>query len=153
LELHPGPLKDGRRESGAHGWHVHLAFGRFLSQAQLQEMWGHGAVRFSLRRKRKHQGPDLTTGAELSRSVASYVGKQLAGYVTKDQQAGCGRHAYEVGQGFQPKVLQLVGNSVDDLVVYAVVFFGGQEPQAAWSSDELLTEWRGPLVEWRAWDP
>jgi hypothetical protein len=136
LELHPG----------GHGWHVHVALRGFWPHAVLTEMWGHGIVEFS---RRKHVGPGETGSCSGAR-LAAYIAKSLAGYVAKELEAGRGRHAYDVGQGFQPQVEDLLGESDDGLRDLLVQRFGGQLWQAEWRSEDG-EDWRGPLVRWWGW--
>jgi hypothetical protein len=109
-------------------------------------MWRQGIVEFS---RRKHYGPD-ETGGRLRARLAAYIAKSLAGYVSMELEAGCGRHAYEVGQGFQPKVERWLGSSDDGLRDAFVERFGGELWQAEWRSEEI-EDWHGPLVRWWVW--
>ena len=136
LELHPG----------GHGWHVHVALRGFWPHDVLTSMWGHGIVEFS---RRKHNGPDETGGCLRAR-LAAYIAKSLAGYVSKELEAGRDRHAYDVGQGFQPKVERWLGSSDEDLRDAFDQRFGGEIWQAEWRSEDA-EDWHGPLVRWWVW--
>jgi hypothetical protein len=136
LELHPG----------GHGWHVHVALRGFWPHAVLTEMWGHGIVEFS---RREHVGPEETGSCSGAR-LAAYIAKNLASYVAKELEAGRGRHAYDVSQGFQPQVEDLLGESDDGLRDLLVQRFDGELWQAEWRSEDG-EDWRGPLVRWWVW--
>jgi len=136
LELHPG----------GHGWHVHVALRGFWPHAVLTATWGHGIVQFS---RRDHVSPEKTGVCSEAR-LAAYIAKSLASYVAKELEAGRGRHAYDVGQGFQPEVERWLAWSDDELRDEFVERFGGELWQAKWRSEDG-EDWRGPLVRWWVW--
>ncbi|MGO9964939.1 MAG: hypothetical protein ACLPUG_16125 [Acidimicrobiales bacterium] len=137
LELHPG----------GHAWHVHLALRGFWPHAVLTAMWGHGIVQFS---QRENVGSE-ERGSHSRAQLAAYIAKGLAGYVGKELEAGRGRHAYDVGQGFQPHVEDLLGESDDGLRDLLVERFGGELPRAEWRSEDV-EDWLGPLMRWWGWN-
>jgi hypothetical protein len=109
-------------------------------------MWGHGIVQFSRREDLSLEETGSCSGAQL----AAYIAKSLAGYVAKELEAGRGRHVYDVGEGFQPEVEDLLGESDDRLRDLVVQRFGGELWEAEWGSEEV-EDWHGPLVRWWVW--
>jgi hypothetical protein len=109
-------------------------------------MWGHGIVQFS---QRERVGP-AERGSHSQAQLAAYLAKGLAGYVAKELAAGRGRHAYDVGQGFQPQIEDLLGESDKGLRDLFVQRFGGELWRTKWRSEDD-EGWRGPLVRCWVW--
>lgn len=59
------------------------------------------------------------------------------------------RHRYEVGQGFQPRVVRLAARSDEAVIAKASARMGGA-PALVWRSSEQ-DGWRGPPAYWCAW--
>lgn len=127
-----------RHKSGA--WHAHWALSRYVSHPIVVNLWGHGFVLVS---RRRHQG-----GRDAARRIAGYLAK----YIGKDLGAGLelGQHAYEVRQGFQPRVIRL--RSWDRVTLWRGIIAqaGGELPSYQWQSSQS-DDWRGPPVGFMAW--
>ena len=128
---------------GGHGLHVHFAVGRFVPVGLVKRTWGRGLVHMTLI-------GDLGVGSgalEEARVAAGYLGKYVTKAVADERIAGL--HRYEVAQGFQPKPVQLQGDSEEAVVAQASKLMGG-EPIRSWRSSEN-DDWRGPPAYWYAW--
>lgn len=128
-ELH----KDGRN------WHVHIGLQPWVEKQELTRLWGHGIVDVRLMRDK--------SGRPSGRACSGYVSK----YVSKELEGGeAGRHAYEVTQGFQPEVITVAADSLEEAQGIAASFFGGEVPASAWSSSSDQ-QWKGPAMRWWGW--
>ena len=131
------------RHPKGHGLHIHVAMKGYIAKSELQKIWGHGIVHFSDGPSRARRAGHAATGA----SLASYIAKEMVGYLTKEEAAVDGSHFYDVGQGFQPEcdTQYVVIEPGRVLEVIARQYFQGQAPTATWSS-ESMEEWDGPPV-------
>lgn len=118
---------------GGHGLHVHFAVGRYAPIGLIRSAWGRGHVSIKLL-------GDLPVGADGVMAQARVAARYLSKYVTKtftdDTTRVKGLHRYDVGQGFQPRVLRLRGRSSDDVLGQASKFFG-MAPAYRWSSADV----------------
>jgi hypothetical protein len=130
---------------GGHGFHVHVALGRYVPRGAIERAWGHGFFWIKLI-------GDLPVGSG-SRREARVVAAYLAKYVSKsfqDQRRPRGRHCYEVAQGFQPEKVLVYGCSAQDVIERASRLMGAA-PQRTWVSSSV-EGWRGPPACWAQWD-
>ncbi len=133
-ELHPG----------GHGYHVHVAFGRYVPRRAIERGWSHGFFWIKLI-------GDLPVGSG-SRCEARVVAGYLAKYVSKsfeDEHRPLGRHRYEVGQGFQPEKILVYGCSEEDVIQRASRVMKAA-PERVWSSSSV-EGWRAPPACWAQW--
>jgi hypothetical protein len=131
-ELHA----DGER------YHVHFAVGRYVHYTWLREAWSHGFVHIKLL-------SDLPVGSGSlgeARLAARYLGK----YVGKGLDASpFALHRYEVAQGFQPRAVRIVADSLGEVWAEAEYAMGG-EPEYRWDSAGE-PGWSGPHAVWASW--
>jgi hypothetical protein len=129
---------------GGHGYHVHVALGRYVPRGTIGRAWGHGFFWIKLI-------GDLPTGSG-SRREARVVAGYLAKYVGKafeDDRRPLGRHRYEVAQGFQPERVECYGISAADVVERASGVMGSK-PERVWLSSSV-EGWHGPPACWAQW--
>jgi len=129
---------------GGHGYHVHVAFGRYVQRGAIGRAWPHGHFWIKLI-------GDLPVGSG-SRGEARVVAGYLAKYVSKsldDERRPLGRHRYEVAQGFQPEKVLVYGCSAEDVIARASVFMGAA-PSYVWLSSREEV-WHGPPACWVQW--
>ena len=128
---------------GGHGYHVHVALGRYVSRGVIERAWPHGHFWIKL-------VGNLPAGAGAvgeARIVAGYMAK----YVSKtfdDERRPLGRHRYEVGQGYQPEKVLVYGCSVEDVIARASLLMGCL-PSYVWLSPK--EGWHGPPACWAQW--
>ena len=128
---------------GGHGYHVHVAFGRYVPRGAIGRAWGHGFFWIKLI-------GDLPVGSG-SRAEGRVVAGYLAKYVSKafeDERRPLGRHRYEVAQGFQPEKILVYGSSAEDVIARASQYMGA-EPTNVWFSPK--EGWHGPPACWAQW--
>jgi hypothetical protein len=128
---------------GGHGYHVHVALGRYVPRGVIGRAWPHGHFWIKL------IGNLPTTAGALgeARVVAGYLAK----YVSKsldDERRPLGRHRYEVGQGFQPEKVLVYGSSAEDVIARASRLMGCP-PSYVWLSPK--EGWHGPPACWAQW--
>ena len=129
---------------GGHGYHVHVALGRYVPRGAIERAWGHGFFWIKLI-------GDLSVGSG-SRREARVVAGYLAKYVSKsfaDERRPLGRHRYEVAQGFQPEKILCYGESAEGAIATASRVMGSS-PQRVWLSSSV-EGWRGPPACWAEW--
>jgi hypothetical protein len=129
---------------GGHGYHVHVAFGRYVPRGAIERAWGRGFFWIKLI-------GDLPVGSG-SRREARVVAGYLAKYVSKsfeDARRPLGRHRYEVAQGFQPEKVLVYGCSAEDVIERASGYMRS-EPERVWLSSSV-EGWRGPPACWAQW--
>jgi len=128
---------------GGHGYHVHVALGRYVPRGVIERAWPHGHFWIKLI-------GNLPAGAGAlgeARVVAGYLAK----YVSKafdDERRPLGRHRYEVGQGFQPEKVLVYGRSAEDVIARASRLMGCP-PSYVWLSPK--EGWHGPPACWAQW--
>jgi hypothetical protein len=127
-----------------HGLHAHFAVGQYVPRRVIEQAWPHGFVHIKLL-------GDLPVGSgplAEARKAAGYLGK----YVGKafDERRVPGLHRYEVGQGFQPVIVQVWGRTDDEAIERADELMDGRRPEYRWSSaqDE---GWQAPPSLWASW--
>ena len=126
MELH----KDGER------LHVHLGLAQYVPKAVLADLWPHGFV--DIRRIRtKASGGDQAKAGMTAHYLAKYVGKAFDALGAAEGVASCGRHRYEVGQGFQPPSTGAVFGSESEARRWLLAQEGGTAPSYEWSSDDI----------------
>jgi hypothetical protein len=143
-ELHPG----------GHGYHVHIAVGRFIPQPLLERAWGHGFA--DIRKIRVRSGvpgcPPLGK-RERARRVAGYLqkylGKTFEGEAGMDVPSGC--HRYQSARGFQARRVQCLRVGLWAAWAAAAAEFGGELPAVVFSSDEYGDRWPGPPMRVAFW--
>jgi hypothetical protein len=123
-------------------FHVHFGVGRFVRRKWLEEAWPHGWIWIHL-----HGGLPVGSGSlgearSTARYLAKYVGKAFGAEVR-------GLHRYEVAQGFQPRVIRLMGRSSTDVLNRACKEMAA-EPEKVWLSDQDEA-WSGPPALWASW--
>jgi len=129
---------------GGHGFHVHVALGRYVPRSAIERAWGHGFFWIKLI-------GNLPVGSG-SRREARVVAGYLAKYVSKsfeEERRPLGQHRYEVAQGFQPEKILCYGVSEADVIERASSVMGAQ-PKRVWSSSEVEV-WHGPPACWAQW--
>ncbi len=129
---------------GGHGYHVHVAFGRYVPRGAIGRAWRHGHFWIKL-------VGDLPVGSG-SRGEARIVASYLAKYVSKsldDERRPLGRHRYEVAQGFQPEKILVYGCSAEDVIARASAFMGAA-PSYVWISSSGEGR-HGPPACWVQW--
>jgi len=130
---------------GGHGFHVHVALGRYVPRSAIERAWRHGFFWIRLI-------GDLPVGSG-SRREARVVAGYLAKYVSKsfeDDRRPLGRHRYEVAQGFQPDKVLVYGVSAEDVIERASRVIGSG-PERVWLSSEV-EGWHGPPACWAQWN-
>jgi hypothetical protein len=128
---------------GGHGYHVHVAFGRYVPRGAIARAWEHGFFWITLI-------GDLPVGSG-SRREGRVVAGYLAKYVSKafeDERRPLGRHRYEVAQGFQPEKILVYGSSAEDVIARASEYMGAA-PTHVWLSPK--EGWHGPPACWAQW--
>lgn len=128
-----------QHKSGA--WHVHLAVPSYIPHAEVKRLWSHGIVQVA---NRNRKGDAAGSPRSLGRYLAKYVSKTLDAGESH-------RHAYEVGQGFQPETIAVDVRTLDDGQLLAVVMFEGEFPAFIYSTLEV-PDAEGPPLRWMAWD-
>lgn len=132
-------------KDGVH-FHVHFAVGRYISRHLISEAWGRGFVHIKLL-------GDLPVGSGSlgeARLAARYLSKYVTKTFTDPGTRALGMHRYDLGQGFQPKVTRLHGDSPGSVIEQASEVFGA-EPAVRWNSDQVES-WDGPPAIWAQWD-
>lgn len=127
-----------------HGLHAHFAVGRFIPVRAIRAAWGRGHVHIKLL-------GDLPVGSG-TLGEARLAARYLSKYVSKDLGAGGqppGLHRYEVAQGFQPKVVEIIGATDAEVLRLASVRMGGEPEHVGHSRD--LAGWAGPPAVWASW--
>jgi hypothetical protein len=127
-----------------HGWHVHVAVDRFIPQARLADLWGHGYVWID------RHGDSPKAGREAGKVIGRYLAKYLSKSMDNDARPR-GGHAYEVSQGSQPRALWITGYG-ESAVRAAVDALMGGEPRYSWTSDSR-EDWKGPAMRRFSWGP
>ncbi len=128
---------------GGHGYHVHVALGRYVPRGAIERAWPHGHFWIKL-------VGNLPAGAGAvgeARVVAGYMAK----YVSKafdDERRPLGRHRYEVAQGYQPEKVLVYGCSAEDVIARASRLMGCF-PSYVWLSPK--EGWHGPPACWAQW--
>ena len=123
------PHKDGER------LHVHMAVPFWFDQRRLTELWGHGHVWCSDKRRR---GSCRMVGAiQAANYLAKYLDKQFAG-------SEAGQHRYEVARGWRVQSFQIGVRDLDEGQRYAETVFMA-EPFYRWDSSSC-EEWAAPPV-------
>lgn len=128
---------------GGHGYHVHVALGRYVPRGAIGRAWEHGFFWIKL-----IGGLPVGSG---SRREARVVAGYLAKYVSKsfeDARRPLGRHRYEVAQGFQPDKVLVYGCSAEDVIARASDYMGA-DPTYVWVSPR--EGWHGPPACWAEW--
>jgi hypothetical protein len=121
--------KDGER------LHVHMAVPFWMPHAEVAEMWGHGWV-FMTDKRRK--GDCAWVGAERAAAyLAKYVGKEFESGESE-------RRRYEVARGWSVQRYSVRCMDFGDGQMQAEALFGGP-PNYVWSSSEC-EDWPGPAV-------
>ncbi len=125
VELH----NDGER------LHVHLAVPFFFDHGRLSELWGHGYVWCTDKRRRG----DCTFVGAIRAAVylSKYVDKTFAS-------SGFGRHRYEVARGWKVSSYQVAVRDLDEGQRYAEAVFVA-EPEYLWDS-RSCEDWSAPPV-------
>jgi hypothetical protein len=129
---------------GGHGLHAHFAVGRWIAHGDIKQAWGRGHVHIKLL-------GDLPVGSGTlgeARLAAGYLAK----YIGKDLASGAqpsGLHRYEVGQGFQPRAVPIMGSSADEVIAWAEAYMGAPAERVWRSRDEEA--WDGPPALWASW--
>jgi len=131
-ELHA----DGER------YHVHFAVGRYVHWTWIRDDWSHGFIHIKLIGDLPVGSGPVAEGRVAARYLGKYVGKALVG-------GPAGRHRYEVGQGFRPRVRQIVGRSEEEVLAIAAERMG-EDPEYVWDSAGDET-WAGPPAVWASW--
>lgn len=134
-ELHPG----------GHGFHVHMAIGRYVHHETLKRVWGHGIVDV---RKIRMTGAGAG-GKEAARRAASYLAKYVAKTWTSEPSLPKGSRRYSVAQGFQPSCQAMPWASLHEALGWAASWNGGELPRVTFSSDDYGPSWEGPPL--RVW--
>jgi hypothetical protein len=115
--------------------HVHMAVPFFFDHGRLGELWTHGFVWCTDKRRR---GECRHVGAIRAASyLAKYVGK------TFDESA-FGRHRYDIARGFKVASYQVRRRDLDEGQRYAEDVFGSA-PDCVWNSADC-NDWAGPPV-------
>ena len=128
---------------GGHGYHVHVALGRYVPRGVIERAWSHGHFWIKL----IGNLPAGSGAVGEARVVAGYLAK----YVSKsldDERRPLGRHRYEVGQGFQPEKVLVYGCSAEDVIARASRLMGCR-PSYVWLSPK--EGWHGPPACWAQW--
>jgi hypothetical protein len=129
---------------GGHGLHVHFAVGRYIAQGTIKQRWGRGHVHIKLL-------GNLPVGSG-SLGEARLAARYLSKYLAKDLDEGgqpVGRHRYDVAEGFQPRSIELVGDTKAEVLAQAVARMGA-EPVEVWQSSDQ-PDWPGPPSVWAQW--
>jgi hypothetical protein len=129
---------------GGHGLHAHFAVGRWIAQGDIRRAWGRGHVHIKLLGDLPVGSGSLGEARLAARYLAKYVGKDLAG---SGQPSG--RHRYEVGQGFQPREVDISGTSAGEVIEWAETYMGAPA-ERVWRSREQEA-WDGPPAVWAQW--
>jgi hypothetical protein len=128
---------------GGHGLHVHFAVGRYVRRSLIESVWGRGWTHIKLI-------GDLPVGSgalEEARIAATYLAKYVAKNIADQRIPRL--HRYEVGQGFQPEAVPLIGISEADVLAQANEIMGS-EPSVSWNSSQV-EGWKAPPAYWHAW--
>jgi hypothetical protein len=140
LELH----SDGER------LHVHLGLGQYVPKAALASLWCHGFVDIRRIRAKPTEG-ERAKANRTAHYLAKYVGKAFDAAAGDDGSGpGCGRHRYEVGQGFQPQSTGQLFASESAARVWLLDQEGGSAPSYEWTSDDI-DGWPGPPTRGFQW--
>ena len=120
-------------------YHVHLAVhdGLYTDKKKLQEMWGHGIVRFD-RSKKISRGVSKREVRRLATYLTKYIAKDLGDELEK------GSHRYEVAQGFSPRVERRYFATKAEGLAFIAQVADEVYPQVWCYLDS--TEWVGPAV-------
>lgn len=137
------PHKDGER------LHAHLGLGQFIAKAQLAQLWPHGFIDIRRIRVSPAEGPRARQQKAAS-YLSKYVGKLFASAQSTSGGGACGRHRYEVGQGFQPRSTGIVCASEAEAFAWLSAQEGGAAPRFQWSSDDI-DGWMGPPTRGVRW--
>jgi len=126
---------------GGHGLHVHFAVGRYVDKGLIANAWDHGFVEI------RRLNDDLKYASSLARArvAAAYLGK----YVSKAFNRSSRLHRYEVAQGFQPRRLRFVAETIEIAVQFCVELRGGAIPRFSLSDE--WEGWQGPPTVWMQW--
>jgi hypothetical protein len=137
LELH----KDGER------LHVHLGVARFIPKADLEALWPHGFIDIRRIRTKASDGERAQT-QKAAHYLSKYVGKAF------DTPAGgggtCGRHRYEVGQGFQPHSTGARFATEAEARAWVIDQEQGCAPSFEWASEDI-PGFEGPPTRGLRW--
>jgi len=128
---------------GGHGLHVHFAVGRYVRERLIREVWGRGITHI----KRIQDLPVGSGAVEEARRAAGYLAKYVSKSLDNDPVPGL--HRYEVGQGFQPRVIPFEGDSEAAVIAMASAEMGSA-PVQVWRSASV-EGWRAPPAYWCAW--
>lgn len=139
LELH----KDGQR------LHVHIGLDRFVPKSSLAALWPHGFVDIRRIRVKAIEG-ERAKCQKAAHYLSKYVGKAFESSGAGEAGATCGRHRYEVGQGFQPRSTGVLCGSEDEARAWLLAAEGGEAPVFEWSSEEI-DGWEGPPTRGLRW--
>jgi hypothetical protein len=136
------PHKDGER------LHAHLGLAQYVAKDRLAELWGHGFI--DIRRIRAKAGEGQRARAQkAAHYLSKYVGKTFDSPMAAGG-ARCGRHRYEVGQGFQPRSTGVLCATETDAWAWVNAQEGGAVPVFAWSSEDI-DGWEGPPTRGVRW--
>lgn len=129
-ELHPS----------GHGFHFHVALGRYVPRGLIAEAWARGFVHITLI-------GDLPVGSG-AREEARVAARYLSKYLGKGFSSG-GPNRYDVAQGFQPRAEPTTGPTEAGVIGESVQRMGGL-PDVLWRS---VNEpgWRAPQAVWLQW--
>lgn len=129
----------------SHGLHAHAAVAQYIPFKLVREVWARGRVRIE-RMAGAPVGRSVPVVAERARICARYLAKYI-GKAFDDERRVLGRHRYELGQGFQPREVQLTGQSRDEVYAAACDLMRGPA-DVLWFSPEdaaftaLWASWR-----------
>lgn len=138
LELH----EDGER------LHVHLGLARFVPKADLAGLWPHGFI--DIRRIRVPAGKgERAKTQKAAWYLSKYVGKAFNSPLAEGG-SGCGRHRYEVGQGFQPVSTGVLCTTESEAWAWVHAQAGGAPPIFRWTSEDI-EGWAGPPTRGVRW--
>jgi hypothetical protein len=155
-------VKDLRRELGGepfpyvwvpelhkkgHKFHAHIAVGTYIPVRLIRDVWGRGHVGIDI----NSHIPSTATPWQRSRIASRYLSK----YVRKSFELGgafrpLGKHRYEIGQGFLPRVVQHSADTLDECIDFALTQMG-PHLDYQWFSvlDETFT---GPPSLFLSWE-
>jgi hypothetical protein len=128
---------------GGHGLHVHFAVGRFVRHGEIEGAWGRGFVHIKLLGNLPTGSGTLGEARLAARYVSKYVGKDLG------DAGAAGLHRYEVAQGFQPRGVDLDGQTREEVICWAESVMG-RPAEHVWRSADHEA-WAGPPSVWAQW--
>ncbi|HYA45110.1 MAG TPA: hypothetical protein VED59_05865 [Acidimicrobiales bacterium] len=134
---------------GGHGLHLHFAVGQFIRRRDIESAWGRGFISIKLLGDLPTGSGALAEGRVAGRYLGKYLGK---GWDSEEDawRATVGAHRYEVAEGFQPREIDLGGETDLEVLGWAEDLMSGP-PARTWYSNET-DGWHGPPAVWASWD-